>query len=75
MKISTGLESNVCLKLSQLLSRILGDTYVLAAKMARAVAEIAAKSEDQVTANMLADLGNGHEKTAWMLRSYLESSK
>jgi starvation-inducible DNA-binding protein len=158
MKLSIGLDTSTCLKLAQLLSRILGDTYVLAvktqgfhwnvtgnalfqlhaafgdqyeslsgsidgiaeriralghnppsslkailgaatlkeqdgipsaqamvsellanhesaAKMARAVAEIAAKSEDQITATLLADLGNQHEKTAWMLRSYLETSK
>ena len=41
-------------------------------RTARSVLPIADEAKDEVTASLLADRMEIHEKTAWMLRSLLE---
>jgi starvation-inducible DNA-binding protein len=52
--------------------RILCDGHEAVARTARGVFLIAAKADDQPTADLLTQRLDIHEKTAWMLRSMLE---
>jgi len=52
--------------------RILVDGHEAVARTARSVFPLAAKADDQPTADLLTQRLDIHEKTAWMLRSLLE---
>jgi starvation-inducible DNA-binding protein len=52
--------------------RILVEGHEAVARTARGVFALAAKGEDQPTADLLTQRLDVHEKTAWMLRSLLE---
>jgi starvation-inducible DNA-binding protein len=52
--------------------RILVDGHEAVARTARGVFPLAAKADDQPTADLLTQRLDIHEKTAWMLRSLLE---
>ena len=52
--------------------RILVEGHEAVARTARSVFPIAAKADDQPTADLLTQRLDIHEKTAWMLRSLLE---
>jgi starvation-inducible DNA-binding protein len=52
--------------------RVLVDGHEAVARTARGVFPLAAKADDQPTADLLTQRLDIHEKTAWMLRSLLE---
>jgi starvation-inducible DNA-binding protein len=52
--------------------RVLVDGHEAVARTARSVFQLAAKADDQPTADLLTQRLDVHEKTAWMLRSLLE---
>jgi starvation-inducible DNA-binding protein len=52
--------------------RVLVDGHEAVARTARGVFPLAAKADDQPTADLLTQRLDVHEKTAWMLRSLLE---
>jgi starvation-inducible DNA-binding protein len=52
--------------------RVLVDGHEAVARTARSVFPLAAKADDQPTADLLTQRLDIHEKTAWMLRSLLE---
>lgn len=52
--------------------KILVDGHEAVARTARSVFPLAAKADDQPTADLLTQRLDVHEKTAWMLRSLLE---
>jgi starvation-inducible DNA-binding protein len=52
--------------------RVLVDGHEAVARTARSVFPLAAKADDQPTADLLTQRLDVHEKTAWMLRSLLE---
>lgn len=52
--------------------RVLVEGHEAVARTARAVFPLAAKADDQPTADLLTQRLDVHEKTAWMLRSLLE---
>lgn len=52
--------------------RILVDGHEAVARTARGIFPVAAKADDQPTADLLTQRLDIHEKTAWMLRSLLE---
>ena len=52
--------------------RILVEGHEAVARTARKIFPVAAKADDQPTADLLTQRLDIHEKTAWMLRSLLE---
>ena len=52
--------------------KILVDGHEAVARTARSIFPVAAKADDQPTADLLTQRLDIHEKTAWMLRSLLE---
>lgn len=71
LKLTSIKEVQKQLKAEEMLEQLLADHEEISRKL-RDISEIAEKAGDEGTADLYAQRGRAHEKTAWMLRSTLQ---
>ena len=70
-KLSEIMEESKTIKAMEMVSQLLSDHQSMA-RMGRELVELAETENDNVSADMIIQRIENHEKTAWMLRSILE---
>jgi len=68
----TGLQEDDSVRDANEMVQSLHDALEYLIKKCRAIQDMAEKEDDAATVNLLDEIADGQEKTAWMMRSYLK---